>query len=365
MNETKPYRVLSLDGGGIRGLYTASLLHQLSLRFSRLNGDPQKGTLDLGSKFDLIVGTSTGSILAMALAAGASLEQVIALYRTEGTNIFTKQMPLQHGCLSDKIRALLWTLLRARSPANHSQPLRTALEKVLGDENFDDLYKRRKIAVCIPTINAETQKAWVFKTAHGPRLTRDNHYKLVDACMASAAAPIYFPLHGVGSPEPGVSATTWFVDGGLWANDPVLIGLAEALEFAPADRPIHILSVGTGGAPKAKPITKQESKRGILGWKGGVDIVGMSLDAQASVVPYLASRFAKSMGGRVTMHRLADPISGTEEAGYLALDAAGDKSLNLLESMAQRATDLNYSALTTGKVDEATSRAIRDMFSNL
>lgn len=148
MSETTPYRVLSLDGGGIRGLYTASLLHQLSLRFSRLDGGAPKGNLDLGAKFDLIVGTSTGSILAMALAAGASLEQVIALYRTEGAKIFTKQMPLQHGCLSDKILALLWTLLRARSPANHSQPLRAALEKVLGDVNFDDLYTRRKI--CLP-----------------------------------------------------------------------------------------------------------------------------------------------------------------------------------------------------------------------
>jgi uncharacterized protein len=365
MSEIKPYRVLSLDGGGIRGLYTASLLHQLSLRFSRLNGDPKKGNLDLGANFDLIVGTSTGSILAMALAAGASLQQVIALYRTEGDKIFTRQMPLQHGCLSDKIKASLWTLLRARAPANQSEPLRKALEEVLGDETFEDLYKRRKIAVCIPTINAETQRAWVFKTAHGSRLTRDNHYKLVDACMASAAAPIYFPLHGVKSPEPGVNATTWFVDGGLWANDPVLIGLAEALEFAPADRPIHVLSVGTGGAPKSKPITQHASKRGVLGWKGGADVVGMSLEAQASVVPYLASRFAKSMGGRVTMHRLADPLPGAEEAGYLALDAAGDKSLNLLEAMAQRATDLNYSALTTGKVDEATSHAVRAMFSNL
>jgi hypothetical protein len=365
MNEPKPYRVLSLDGGGIRGLYTASLLHQLSLRFTRLPGAKPQGLLDLGAKFDLIVGTSTGSFLAMALAAGVSLEQVIALYRNEGSKIFTKQMPLQHGCMSDKIRALFWTLFRARAPANHSEPLRTALEKVLGDETFDDLYRRRKIAVCIPTINAETQKAWVFKTAHGPRLTRDNHYKLVDACMASAAAPIYFPMHGVGSPEPGVNSTTWFVDGGLWANDPVLIGLAEALEFAPPDRPIHILSVGTGGAPKAKPITMCESKRGVLGWKGGADIVSMSLDAQASVVPYLATRFAKSMGNRVILHRLSDPIPGTEEAGYLALDAAGEKSLNLLESMAQRATDLNYSALTTGKFDDATSRAIRDMFSNL
>ena len=365
MSEIRPYRVLSLDGGGIRGLYTASLLHQLSLRFSRLGGRSETGPLDLGAKFDLIVGTSTGSILAMALAAGVPLEQVVEMYRTEGSKIFTTQMPLQHGCLSDKVRAWLWTALRVRSPANQSLPLRLALEKVLGDENFDDLYKRRKIAVCIPTINAETQRAWVFKTAHGPRLTRDNHYKLVDACMASAAAPVYFPLHGVKSPEPGVNATTWFVDGGLWANDPVLIGLAEALEFAPADRPIHVLSVGTGGAPKSKPISQAESKRGVLGWTGGAEIVGMSLEAQASVVPYLASRFAKSMGERVTMHRLADPIPGAEEAGYLALDAAGEKSLNLLEAMAQRATDLNYSALTTGKVDEATSRAVRDMFSNL
>lgn len=365
LTNSKPYRVLCLDGGGIRGLYTASLLHQLTLRFARLNNQSITERLDFGANFDLIVGTSTGSLLATALAAGTPLDDVIALYRTEARNIFQSPMPLQHGCLTDKLRAFLWTARQAFSPANNSDALRKALHKVLGDETFAELFSRRKISLCIPTLNAETQKAWVFKTPHGTRLTRDNHYKLIDACMASAAAPLYFPIHGIPSPEPGVNSTAWFVDGGLWANDPVLVGMAEALEFAAPERPIHILSVGTGGAPKASPLTKRSAKRGAWGWKGGANIVGMSLEAQASVVPYLADRFAKSLNRPVQMFRLIDPSVSAEEAGFLALDAVGKKSLDLFESMAQRATDLNYSALTTGKVKEDTSAAVRDIFSNI
>jgi patatin-like phospholipase/acyl hydrolase len=78
---TKPYRVLCLDGGGIRGLYTATVLQQMAVRVARMNGKNHEGRLDLGANFDLIVGTSTGSILATALAAGVALEDVTHLYR--------------------------------------------------------------------------------------------------------------------------------------------------------------------------------------------------------------------------------------------------------------------------------------------
>lgn len=78
MSNNKPFRVLSLDGGGMRGLYTASVLSTLSGRFGG------NKILDVGKGFDLIVGTSTGGILATALVAGVPIPKVIDLYRQKG-----------------------------------------------------------------------------------------------------------------------------------------------------------------------------------------------------------------------------------------------------------------------------------------
>lgn len=362
---TKPYRVLALDGGGIRGLYTATVLQQMAVRVARLNGLKEEERLDLGANFDLIVGTSTGSILATALAAGVALENVSKLYRTEAAAIFHRPMPLQDGCLGTKLRTLVWVLHNLFSPANTSGALRGALTKVLKEETLGQLFERRKVALCVPTIDAEAQKAWVFKTPHGARLTRDNNYKLVDVCMASAAAPVFFPMHAIKSPNPGVSAPHLFVDGGLWGNNPVLVGLVEALEFAAPGQKIEILSVGTCAGNKARTLDVTDAPRGSWQWRGGSDIVSLSQEAQASVYPYLAGKIVQAMSDRATLHRLVEPQPSGEESKHLALDANDQKSLDVLEMLGQRATDLNMSALTNSPQTRAEHAMVLDMFSNL
>lgn len=360
----KPFRVLSLDGGGIRGLYTAITLQQLAVRVARLNGSKTETRLDLGGNFDLIVGTSTGSILAVALAAGVALEDVSELYRTKAGKIFQKPMPLQDGCASTKVKTIAWVLRNLFSPANTSGALREALTKVLREETLREVFERRRIALCVPTIDAESQQAWVFKTPHGPRLTRDDNYKLVDVCMASAAAPVFFPMHTIPSPNPGLKTGHLFVDGGLWGNNPVLVGLVEALEFAAPDQKIEILSVGTCSGNRARTMQERDARRGSWQWRGGSDIVALSLEAQASVFPYLAKTLVRAMGERVKLHRLAEPTVSGEESKHLALDANDQKSLEVLEMLGQRATDLNMSALTnSGNIPSAAM--VLDMFSNL
>lgn len=359
-----PYRVLTLDGGGIRGLYAATLLHQLAHRIHRFAGGDASTALDVGGAFHLIVGTSTGAILAASLAKGVPLQRVIEMYRTKASAIFGAPMPLQRGCLSDRWKAALWTGLRLWSPANRSEPLREALHDVLQDMTLEQLYRERHIALCVPSIDAATQKAWVFKTPHAPRLTRDNHYKLVDVCMASAAAPIYFPLHAIPSPAPAAAISHLFVDGGLYANNPVLVGLIEALELAAPDQPIHILSVGTGSASAAKVLSVDEhAQRGIWAWKGGGDVVTMSLESQARATAYIAEQLVKAIS-RVTLHRLIDPPVSSDETAHLTLDAADASSLAVLEALGHRATDLNYSALTN-QVSTPGSQMVVDLFTKL
>ena len=361
-NMNKPFRVLSLDGGGIRGLYSAALLQQLTVRIARLTPDAAEERLDLGAKFDLIAGTSTGSIIAVALAAGLPLEDVVEMYRRDSRDIFQRPMPLKGSCLSSA-RRLLWTLHNLPSAANRSGALRRALTAVLREETLGQLFKGRGIGLCVPSVDAETGRGWVFKTPHTRRLTRDNNYQLVDVCMASAAAPIYFPLHRIPSPNPGSKAVHSFVDGGLWANNPVMVALAEALELA-GDREIQIISVGTCSGAQSQPLTDKDADRGVWGWKGGADIVSASLESQAYTTPYLASTVVKALGRRVTMYRMQEPETSDEESKHLALDAVDEKSLRLLEMLAHRATDKNVSDLTNTNLTPEKAMVL-DVFSGL
>src|SRR6516225_3389825 len=85
-----PFRVLSLDGGGMRGTYTATYLDKVADTFAKRRN---VGALDIGAGFDLIVGTSTGGIIAAALATGVPLADIVALYVENGAAIFSRPLP--------------------------------------------------------------------------------------------------------------------------------------------------------------------------------------------------------------------------------------------------------------------------------
>jgi hypothetical protein len=85
----KPYRVLCIDGGGMRGIYTAALLDKLTGYYARLRNEE---ALDIGKGFDLIAGTSTGAILGCAAAIGRPMAAIVALYEEHGSGIFPHRM---------------------------------------------------------------------------------------------------------------------------------------------------------------------------------------------------------------------------------------------------------------------------------
>src|SRR5580704_1635760 len=89
-HELPPFRVLSLDGGGMRGTYTATYLDRVVATFAKRRG---VAALDIGAAFDLIVGTSTGGIIACALAAGVPLVDIVALYSEHGRSVFSRPLP--------------------------------------------------------------------------------------------------------------------------------------------------------------------------------------------------------------------------------------------------------------------------------
>ena len=207
MSESNRLRVLSIDGGGMRGLYTASYLASLARRYAVTR---KVAGLDIGGGFDLITATSTGAIIACALAAGIGPDRIVSLYREHGAQIFPRKLPRRMGV------DLLWqTWKRSRYLKAGATALKKALKAELGDLTLGDIWRNRNIALAIPAVEMSRHHAWVFKTPHLPNTRhRDDGYRLADACLASTAAPIYRSIARIGNPIPQATMRSWTVDYG-------------------------------------------------------------------------------------------------------------------------------------------------------
>ncbi|GAB3141675.1 CBASS cGAMP-activated phospholipase [Marisediminicola antarctica] len=188
-------RILSIDGGGIKGVFPAAFLADLETELDA----------PLASYFDLITGTSTGGIIALALGIGIPAIDILRFYEERGPEIFRGGKGL--GRLKQLVSAKY-------NPA----PLRAALIDVFGDRKLGEC----KTRLMIPSLDLETGAVHVMKTAHHPRFERDYKLSVVDVALATAAAPTYFPTHRLAAGIP-------LVDGGMWANNPMGAAAVEAL----------------------------------------------------------------------------------------------------------------------------------------
>jgi len=215
--EGKPFRLLSIDGGGILGLLPCLVLAELESRF--LDGEP------IGNHFDMITGTSTGGIIAMGLAQGKSAREVSMIYLERGEFIFPGNR------LQKWIKKHLQYLMHTYNRDN--------LENELRREFGDALFGSSQTPLCIPSFEGRYGEPYVFKTPHHPDYQKDQHKQLVTIGLATAAAPSNF----ASLKEGGYT----FVDGGIWANNPTMVGLVDALTCFDIDRrQVRILSLGCG-----------------------------------------------------------------------------------------------------------------------
>lgn len=341
MANEKPIRVLTLDGGGMRGLYTAVVLHTMMKRFA---DSSDASDLDIGKAFDLIVGTSTGGILACALAAGVPTGRIIELYSKYGSKIFSNPIPKKKRSLA------FWIPRNCLRSANRNEVLNQQLNAIFKDETVKGVYERRGIALCIPAVNMATHAAWVFKTSHNPGKHRDDKYLLSDVCLATSAAPIYLPLVSIQNPDVP-TATTTFADGGLWANNPIMIGLVEALGMSEASRPIEVLSIGTCAPPAGKVTTGTELNVGLLGWQAGVKPLELSIDAQATGYSFMAGFLAKELtklGRKCTILRIPPTSPSAEHMEFMGLDRACEKSVQVLSQLGSHDGSLAHGKAHSG-----------------
>ncbi len=345
----KPYRVLSLDGGGMRGLYTATLVKTLATRLSPGDdGDP-----DIGSAFNLIVGTSTGGILACGLAAGVAISDIISLYKDSGPKIFPNPMP------EGKWGKRRWAFkFKGKSP-NSAKELKSALEICLGSETVEDMYVRRKVGLCLTSVKMATFKPRVFKTPHNKLKTLDNKYKIVDICMATSAAPLYLPLSYLEAPGQNESDINKdfdvYVDGGLWANNPVLVALTEALSMAEDDQPIEILSIGTCPPPSGESPSKDNLDWGGSDWDFGRKALSVSMDSQSEGCDFMAKILSEQLSMRtnrkVSVLRLDQGPAPADHTKYLVLDRADLDAQRVLSQMGAEDGLTAHSKVLSAKED--------------
>ena len=226
------FKILSLDGGGIKGLFASTILEEIENSFN----------IKLSEFFDLLIGTSTGSIIASAVALNIPINKISKLYEEKGKEIFSRRK-FSFGCFKSKYK---------------NRKLKNILETEFGDKRLGEINKPLMI-VSSDLLNGNV---YVHKSNYLSKIeayTRDKNTKLAEAILSSCMAPSYFnPIR--------LDNNYLLCDGGIWANNPSLLGLVEAMsKFKKEINQINIMSIGTGGK---KVYFKDNKSWGLCtGWK--------------------------------------------------------------------------------------------------
>ena len=294
------FQVLSLSGGGVRGLYTAGVLAGLEARAG----------VPLHQCFDLIAGTSIGGIIAMGLPLGRRASDVRELMQGASAQIFPTATPV-------------WSALRGLFRSRFDvAPLREVIEAVVGaDTRLGDLCT----PLLVPTVALTAGAAQIFRSPHHAAHTVHANTKLVDVALATAAAPLIFPVAMIGDAR--------FLDGGLIAHAPDSLALHEAqVFFAKRRDDIFMLSVGTTRELTALAADRFPS-RGLLYWMQQARLPDVVVAAQQSLSLQIAS---ETLGDR---HVSINTPRSREQDESLALDRADDIAIATLQAMADHALD--------------------------
>lgn len=250
----RDFRILSIDGGGIRGIYPAAFLAGLEERYL--------GGASVAQYFDLIAGTSTGGIIAIGLAAGLIGAELSDLYIRRGCKIFPPPGHGLVGAAESRIRDLR-QLFQYRYDR---EALMAMLTDILGERKFGQARNR----LCIPTFDGRYGEVYIFKTPHHPDFRKDGFEPMTKVAAATAAAPTFF--------QPLQDGGYTFVDGGVWANNPVMIALVDVLSCFDVPREnVRILSLGCGDDPYVVNSPKIV-RGGSLAWR---DIIYAAMRLQS------------------------------------------------------------------------------------
>ena len=234
---SKPFFIVSVDGGGFRGLFAAHLLKRIEEGWS----------IDWRSRADLLAGTSTGAILAAGLACGLPAGRLVDFYQRHGETIFTPRI---------RSRLDIFNLCTSRYS---SGKLGALLKELFGDTTLGGVH----LPLILPSVDIGNGCVHVFKSKYHDGFVRDPDVPVSAAVLASCSAPTYFdPVVLDGKYE--------LVDGGLWANNPSLVAAIDAkYRLGIPLEDIRVLSIGTGKSTVFYPRSEGTWKdRLLLKWQG-------------------------------------------------------------------------------------------------
>ncbi|PGL82601.1 hypothetical protein CN931_14450 [Bacillus sp. AFS054943] len=243
------FKILAIDGGGMKGVFPAKYLSDIEEQV----GKP------IHQYFDLIAGTSTGGIIALGLANDISAKDILELYLKRGKDIFGNRR----------------TILPYSKDSHYGND---GLIQVLQETFGDKLLKEVNTMVCIPSIEHQKASPKVYKTPHHPHFIKDGNIEIWKIALATSAAPTYLPAAVIDDNE-------CKIDGGLWANNPVLVAIAEAVKLGYSLDQIKVLSIGTGTS-LYEVDNKHAIRGGILSW--GANLVDFTMQAQSKGAFYTA-----------------------------------------------------------------------------
>lgn len=275
------YRILSLDGGGIRGLYTLVVL-------KRLEG-LRPGWL---GKADLVAGTSVGGIIALGIASGACLDDFIKLFSEKASSVFPAQK------LAGKLKQS--PLAGPRYP---NDGLSAALKASFRDKTLGDL----ETGVMVSSFSMDNKGKGGRPRSWGPKFfhnldenTGDLDIPCWKAALYTSAAPTFFP------------SVDGYIDGGVAVNNPAMCAFSLAKKHNPMlgdDENICLMSIGTG--INSKFVSKETEGWGLVEW--APYILPLLMDAPSGIAEYQCSSILKENYMRLNSVISADDPVGLDE----------------------------------------------------
>lgn len=312
------YRILSIDGGGIRGIIPAVLLEKMEEVTER----------PISKLFDMIAGTSTGGIIAAGLTtpacSGSSsgslsprfrASELLELYEKRGADIFARS--LWDGIVS------LGGVGDERYP---SDGIERVLKEYLGDVQLKDTLTE----LLVTSYEIHERRPYFFKRHKAQTCPAERNHLLRDLARATSAAPTYFEPAKVTTTVDGAK-TRYLVDGGVFANNPALCAYAEAVKLGNRPEDIFLVSLGTGVA--TRPICYKNAKDwGMIRWIKPV--LSILMDGVADAVDYQLRQMMPTTDGKaqywrfdVCLKKALDDLDAAHQANIMALKAEARRIL--------------------------------------
>ncbi|KAI6688987.1 hypothetical protein NL676_025815 [Syzygium grande] len=305
--------ILSIDGGGIRGVVPGVILACLESELQKLDGEDAR----IADYFDVVAGTSTGGLLTAMLTAPNeksrplfAAKDIKSFYFDNGPKIFP-----QNSCLFSSIAQSAKLVL---GPKYDGKYLHSLLRDKLGNLRLHQTLTN----VVIPTFDIKQLQPIIFSSFEVKRKTRLDAL-ISDICIGSSAAPTYLPAHFFQtSDSTGALRDFNLIDGGMAANNPTLIAISEVTREITRKSPAYnsinasefgrflVISVGTGSAKvEEKYEAKSVARWGVFGWLMGansVPLVDVFMQGSADVVDFHLSVVFKALNSENNYLRIQD-----------------------------------------------------------